>query len=347
MSGKHPCPIVSKNKKQPPNKSPKLGKGDIPPSQTPDYYSYRIGSSSLFSDSLGLGPDKDSVITSPQWYTDSQYCPNGGAVRETRNRLEAAVAIMSNGPFRIGDGYNQTDINLLRRSIRADGLLLRPHQSATDLDWFFQYTAFINPSTVPVSHPQNPTLVDPVLHFTFSLPLDNLPYVYLLLANSLPIPGITYTEIMASIGMTTAETGIQYFWAWEANTSAREIAAVISPATSLQIGFPNDEWSFKYFTLVPVTQFNTRMASWILLGEVDKWITASEQRFVPNTIKYDAQSGVSGTIEGAEGEIVNLVFAKAQPTLTNPVAFLPATCKIGAGGSSNFHLNGEGTFQCN
>merc|ERR1740124_414433 len=110
-----------------------------------DYYyggSYNVGFSSLLIWALGSFPSKDTFWTSDNsglgqklGGCGSKGCPadhsNVGAI------LNTLVALFSMGPMGFSDAVNQTNPELLMKSCRKDGLILKPSKPMTSIDAMF------------------------------------------------------------------------------------------------------------------------------------------------------------------------------------------------------------------
>ena len=81
-----------------------------------------IGLTSIWTYALGLAPFKDTFWTVPQEpgnkYGDDRY--------EAFHDLEAVMATLSTGTVGISDKIGLTNMTLVNKSIRADGLVLKP-----------------------------------------------------------------------------------------------------------------------------------------------------------------------------------------------------------------------------
>merc|ERR1712129_269048 len=81
-------------------------------------------------------------------------------------------------------------------------------------------------------------------------------------------------------------------------------------ALTLQSG---NEYEFQMYTAIPVTT-----NGWYLQGEIEKWITVSQQRFKQMTRSEDGSLSV--TIKGAVGENVKIAFVNVMnETMTQTI----------------------------
>ncbi|KAJ1449132.1 hypothetical protein M885DRAFT_573240 [Pelagophyceae sp. CCMP2097] len=96
--------------------------------------SYDIGASSLLVWALGAHPSKDTLWTSANGGFEVPGCPWTRDHEEAASGLHLVLALMSTGPVGVSDGLGMTNYALLRRTISADGTLLRPTKALTALD---------------------------------------------------------------------------------------------------------------------------------------------------------------------------------------------------------------------
>lgn len=335
-----------------------------PQSLDKDYYQYRIGDSSLFAESLGLSPAKDNFWTSTVPQLVPHYDPIS-TTRETRVRLESVVATMSNSIVAIGDalGYVVRDIVML--SCNDDGLLLRPDQAATPIDSWFSYKAFDQYQNYTPKQTPRPTIVDPVLHFTFSTlnkdsPFQQLQYFYFLSINNgeHAFKSIQFNDLLQSSGQYSKSNALPspiQFFAWEFNSSANpSTMKTVSPSQDLVLNTNSGELNFEYFTLVPVYKWMVDLlvtpstSSFpIFLGETGKWISASKQRIT--SVSFSAENGMKLFVKGAIGEIVSMSFARVIATSLSLVENSGSrmSCKIGPDQTAVFYFLSNTQFGCN
>lgn len=97
---------------------------------------YSMGPNGLLFYALGLFASRDNV-----WTTNADIeqkgCGNREFCYEPNAHLDNAVAVLSGGPYGIGDGAGYSNRTLIMYSCRPDGLLLRPRWPLTKLDFAF------------------------------------------------------------------------------------------------------------------------------------------------------------------------------------------------------------------
>ena len=113
-----------------------------------DYYygrSWDLGHSSLLIWALGASPSKDTFWTTDNGDTATTQggCPaktaggDGGCPDDHTNpgsELHTIIATLSKGPVGFSDAVNRSNITLLRRTCRDDGVLLQPSKPLTAID---------------------------------------------------------------------------------------------------------------------------------------------------------------------------------------------------------------------
>lgn len=86
--------------------------------------------------SLGLYAFKDVFLS---------YPPAGGMPGEPYAEIEALLAALSAGPVGIGDRRGATCVEVVRRTCRADGVLIKPDASVAAIDRCFTRHCFLEP----------------------------------------------------------------------------------------------------------------------------------------------------------------------------------------------------------
>lgn len=93
-----------------------------------------LAGAALFLRSVGLRPFTDVIWTTPIQSTDPRW--GIGAQRPTVVH-DLIVATLTTGPVGFGDLVNCTDAKLLNRSLRQDGVILRPASAALRVNRFY------------------------------------------------------------------------------------------------------------------------------------------------------------------------------------------------------------------
>ena len=128
------------------NKSTGVGEG-CGRNMTCNYWSWAVAPPSMLSWALGIVPYKDSYISSNK--PDSRgpgACVGNSCLFKNATEpypwVHALASALSAGPNQIGDKINASDIELIVKTCREDGLLLKPDRPATPIDSYWSVRAF-------------------------------------------------------------------------------------------------------------------------------------------------------------------------------------------------------------
>ena len=201
------------------------------------------------------------------------------------------------------------------RCCNADGLVLRPDVSATEIDKYFVHAAGLDASgnvlsgdgEVWVSTSQ---IGDSELfryYYVFAVNLDKGFLLY---------PGDV--DMYRERGDAEDDAASEWL-AFESNTTDSYV--VVNDSSPLSLS-PSDKFTFEYYCFIPLRPAPAGGDGYYLQGEVDKWIGVSRQRF--KRIEYDDDGAVSAEIVGVVGETVVVAFVKYPEMTQTRVA-----CKIG------------------
>jgi len=97
-------------------------------------HSWDIGSTSLLAWGLGVAPSKDTLWSTDNGRFSVPGCPWTPDHETPAAELHVVLALMSTGPLGISDAINMTNAELLKRTISADGTLLKPSKPITSVD---------------------------------------------------------------------------------------------------------------------------------------------------------------------------------------------------------------------
>ena len=225
---------------------------------------WRIGATSLLAWSLGLAPFKDTFWTTSE-EPGSHY---GVKTREPNPELETLVCALSGGPVGPGDAIGTTDVPLLMKTCRSDGLLLKPDKPATPIDrWFL------------ADGPQG-EVWDAETTFGYS-------QWHYVLAADLAAPFDLRADDLRSQSSSIVfdpTTGVT-----DSFDAAHPLALAVFP-------HPPGVVPFTYRVIAP------RAANgWAFLGETGKFVTVSRQRFAEIS-----DDGLLVALRGVRGEAVTL-----------------------------------------
>eukprot|EP00659_Diplonema_papillatum_P007521 gene7521-11520_t len=246
-----------------------------------------LGVTGIFAHAVGIAPTKDSFWTTDQFFLSGKY----GNKPEPYNRLQSAVSTLSAGPVAISDKIGMTDVPLVMRSCAASGLLLKPDRPAMMLD-----AVILSMASGGVSGKI----------WTAHSDLSKARWTYLFAA-----------QTTAPLVVSAADIFYEEPWArpskmvaWETNSTAS--LQYLNETSGIKIG-QVDKWDFNYWTIAPVLA-----SGYTMLGEIDKWITASTQRF----------SGLTTTATGFAVNVAGLVGEQVHLSYLEPNSLAPKTLTI-------------------
>jgi hypothetical protein len=229
---------------------------------------WKIGLNSMLAWALGLAPFKD-VFWSSETQPGSPY--NKGNVTEPNFELQALVSALSTGAVGPGDKIGSLNKELIMKTCRQDGMLLKPDKPATTIDRCFQPNG-------PAGEVWSTYTKMGADSWQFVLIADQ-PREYLLTAADLGLSS-PYLALDTESGATTS----------------------IAEKGSLKVGASSPPRSgavpFQYFVLAPLTGDGVAF-----IGEANKFVTVSKQRF-----KQVSDGGKKLVVTGAPGEIVELTW---------------------------------------
>ena len=232
--------------------------------------------------SLDLMPYKDVFRTDP-------------AVAGDNGEPEALLAALSTGPVGLGDRVGRTDPALVRRTCRADGLLVKPHTAIAAID----ESLLSGPAF-------NPTLL--VAECTSAHPAGRWTYVVAMHAH----PGddridgeIRLRSVLGPDGRAGVPASAEHrgpgdvvAWDWRTGTAMR-----LAPDATIPVSLGREGWT--YHVLAPVLA--TGLA---VIGDVTKFVSAGDARIEVSQTSTGARLVVKGA-----GEVVTVTgWAESAPT---------------------------------
>ena len=105
----------------------------------------QFASTGLFLAALGIRPVVDALRTTAIQTEPACGPPKGSGVSDLERNL--VMATLTTGPVGIGDMIGGTNLTLLNRALRSDGVILKPGFAAHRLDNFYMDTANTNTNT--------------------------------------------------------------------------------------------------------------------------------------------------------------------------------------------------------
>ena len=97
------------------------------------WYQPHFTQTSILCNAIGIWPHKDTFFS-----TDEKFF---GYYRERRPEMECLTAVLSGGPVAPSDKIGHENMELLMKTCRKDGLLLKPDKPATPIDLMFKQHA--------------------------------------------------------------------------------------------------------------------------------------------------------------------------------------------------------------
>ena len=290
---------------------------------------WNIGPGALLWSALGLKPSKDNFWTYYNEPIQPDYHPAGPDHNSTD--VHAIGAIMSCGPVGISDRSGYSNATLIMRLCRADGRLLQPRRPITAINDQFNEKAFngkdINVWSTEFGPYDSSGNVKIVGRVVYAL---NMGTNYELKYDSFS-PGLDsskdyivrkwYAYGNCRNGSLAIKSGcILYVKGGSRMLYNLEPQPVIPPMV-------------ESFELVHVLE-DVSMASFVFLGELDKYVSVSQYRF--ENLVINGMS-LNVTVKGEANEVVNLSVLKPASSGDD---FNVYTYKvlIGSAGKTQFHL---------
>ena len=187
----------------------------------------------------------------------------------------------------------------MMRCCNADGLVLRPDYSATEIDKYFLNAAGLDESDNALSDEGEVWTTTSVIgdneydrfYYVFSVNLKKSMMLY-------------PSDFDHYVNYEYGDSAVVDQWiAFETNSTSNY--KMISESNPLKLSVSN-KWSFEYWTLIPI--YKSRPSGFYLQGEMDKWISVSSQRFKEIIYKDSGEAIVN--VMGAVGETVNVAFVQ-------------------------------------
>ena len=302
---------------------------------------WNIGGASLLFWAVGMRPSKDNF-----WSGDGQqrqpgfYQSNPG----TNGELNAILATMSRGPVGPSDGAGRHNATRLMRTCAADGTLLQPERPITPIDATFRQVTSpserqLNSAAVwsTFSHPRS-TGDTPIYYQYHILGVDVRPS-----AGTVPV----FASDMYPVPPTAARFAVRD-WHRSANcepgadaVATRCVRVTSGQAdeslVSLDAGM---SWPFGTHTtqLWTATLLQSGSGTVTLLGELDKFVPLSNQRFSDvksDLIDVDGNARLQATVVGQPGEVVHVTALQPRG---NSWVVLCANVTVGSDGTGQLKL---------
>ncbi len=242
---------------------------------------WKMGANAMLCWALGLAPFKD-VFWSSEVQEGSTY--NNGKVTEPNFELQALVAALSRGAVGPGDKIGCMNRELLAKTCRSDGLLLKPVKPATPIESTFK-----------------PNFPKGEIWDTYNT-FGNDTWRYLLVADQNSEFEISAAELGIAVPYVVHHMKVLTGSGVESSLKhdAWSVLTPLNPGEVLSVGGTKPPRkgavSVQYFVLAPVARDGVAF-----LGETDKFISVSSQRF-----ESIHDSGKKLSVTGAANEKVEL-----------------------------------------
>lgn len=280
------------------------------------------GLSAMLYWALGILPFKDD------FWSETQEPGNHYQATEADPELQTLVSSLLAGPVGPSDAIGWLNRTRVMQTCRDDGILLKPHHPAMNLD--STYTAALQSSTPTtvlnadgIPHVWGTTMsanfsaaaVPPLHHLVLFANVSSPGYdVHLreLLRNEQQLMQSYDVRAVYNEAMLAARSPPDAFLAREYYSGAMTVVNQTSPLHGRHMDKPASCASasygvgyctpFELWALAPLPSH----PGWVLLGEAEKYIGVSGQRF---TGLKAANGSLSAVVQGAPGETVNILIA--------------------------------------
>eukprot|EP00466_Bigelowiella_natans_P009571 jgi/Bigna1/143959/aug1.83_g18667 len=264
---------------------------------------WRIGITSIFGDALALAPLKDNF-----WSNSSEIGRYGTQVEEYPD-LQAAVSTLSTASVLPSDSMFSPNVSLILKSVRADGMLLKPDSPAKMTDKAIISQLRPQSSSLSVTTPA--IIGDLWISHSY---VSGLVFPQVFAAESSAY-SLGLEEIVESCSV---ELNLEEEEEEDKNDgdTAKEERTQQQQPPSLMLNLPKTtKASFEVWSLSPVLR-----NGWSLLGDVSKWVPVASKRFqqieeigrgnrgeITNNNISGMASQLSATILGSPGETVTSI----------------------------------------
>ena len=262
---------------------------------------------------LGAAPSKDTLWSTANNHTAIPGCPWTDDHEDSAAELHVVLAGMSTGPVGISDSIGNTNATLLKRLIMKDGTLLKPRKAITAVDSTFleESSPILALGTADEGQAggfvYGTAGVGASWHFVSFL----LPKAYnVKLRDFWPPPHSNHDSGRMMFAYRSFGEGLGCQEGKDALSSGCvQFATVESDPSSAIFEVPEAETStitpgqLLYTPTVTSVWQSCPESRWILLGELNKYVHLSPQRF---QFLECTRTGVSFSIRGSPGEVVEL-----------------------------------------
>ncbi|CAK0845740.1 unnamed protein product [Prorocentrum cordatum] len=292
--------------------------------------SWDVGVSSLLVWAVAAAPSKDTLWTSDNGRFQVAGCPWTPDHENPGTELHVVLALMTTGPVGISDGIGFTNARLIMRTMRADGMLLKPSKPATSVDSSLARSPRSPPGVV-YSTFSGSSKQEVMAHYFVSFMMKTN---WTIAADDFYPPlraGTTYVYRRFRDGARCTN----------GTAGALCVATLLGSGdvSKLALPIPKSDWSnttggTNYAPIV-ITVFPVCASGWALLGDLTKYVAVSTVRF--QNVVCTAK-GISAVVLGLPGEIVTVTFLKPHGESTVASESLELTLAIPSHGSASLDL---------
>lgn len=285
------------------------------------------------------GPESSSTSLKPEWW----------GLQEGLPELQALVAALSAGPIALGDGIGDTDVDLVLRTCRSDGILLKPERPIFPIaSWWVGNALGSGDGPTPRGAALNTHSGSAEVGYTYT-ELNGLRWYFVLGVGLDKAFHLTPSDVRSGLAPAHNDSLAHWQWGWECRArgcpriQADQGNVTLAPFSEEQpiVLPPYDSphgvgWGhFRFVRTVPVL-----CNGWLLLGETDKFISVSETRILD--LAVDCSAGIVVQVGGALGEVVTLLLSPppADGGSAAP-AVIVCSCTVGTTGRCSIVVPGS------
>ncbi|CAF1248998.1 unnamed protein product [Rotaria sordida] len=255
---------------------------------------WNIGRVSMITWAIGVIPFKDTF-----WTTSIQPQSPYGNFTEPNVQLNALIALMSLGGVAISDKIGNTNLTVVNRLCRSDGVLFRPERPATAMD-----STFLG-NDGPKGEMWHSFSSDAEQNlFVEYVMITNLTESYTFSWNELfntqedDYPNRRISDIYIAFEL---ENPRDYYWFTSTNSST-----ILMPSCAQDLITHHSP--FHLFVFVPFS----KLSNWILFGELNRQLPITRQRFVSI---QNASDSLQINIIGVYGEQISITIGYSEHVL--------------------------------